>query len=96
MIVLHIHDLIRYNQKKMTEKYILYMYFILEQTCRNQCSFCFFKDKKKVDVALFLDARGDEKQVINLERPKTTGHSFSPRKRVVAGYPSMNEKVRFL
>ena len=29
----------------------------------------YFKDKKKVDVAQFLDARGDEKQVINLERP---------------------------
>ena len=25
--------------------------------------------KKKVDVARFLDARGDEKQVINLELP---------------------------
>ena len=25
--------------------------------------------KKKVDAARFLDARGDEKQVINLERP---------------------------
>ena len=27
------------------------------------------KKKKKVDAARFLDARGDEKQVINLERP---------------------------
>ena len=33
MIALHIHDIIRYSQKKMTEKYILYIYFILEQTC---------------------------------------------------------------
>ena len=28
------------------------------------------KKKKKVDAARFLDARGDEKQVIYLERPK--------------------------
>ena len=70
MIVLHIHDIIRYSQKKMTEKYILYIHFkILEQTCGNQSSFCIFKDKKKVDAARFLDARGDEKQVIYLERP---------------------------
>ena len=27
------------------------------------------KKKKKVDAARFLDARGDEKQVINLEWP---------------------------
>ena len=27
------------------------------------------RQKKKVDAARFLDARGDEKQVINLERP---------------------------
>ena len=53
----------------MTEKYILYIYFILEQTCGNQYSFCIFKDQKKVDAARYLDARGDEKQVINLERP---------------------------
>ena len=53
----------------MTEKYILYIYFkILEQTCGNQSSFCIFK-KKKGDAARFLDARGDEKQVIYLERP---------------------------
>ena len=26
-------------------------------------------NNKKVDAARFLDARGDEKQVINLERP---------------------------
>ena len=70
MIALHIHDIIRYSQKKMTEKYILYTYFILEQTCGNQSSFCIFKDKKKVDAARFLDARGDEKHVINLEWPK--------------------------
>ena len=31
MIVLHIHDIIRYSQTKMTEKYTLYIYFILEQ-----------------------------------------------------------------
>ena len=55
----------------MTEKYILYIYFILEQTCGNQYSFCIFKDKKKVDAARFLDARGDEKQVIYLERPNS-------------------------
>ena len=71
MIVLHIHDIIRYSQKKMTEKYILYIHFkILDQTCGNKSSFCIFKDEKKVDAARFLDARGDEKQVINLERPK--------------------------
>ena len=29
----------------------------------------FSKTKKKVNAARFLDARGDEKQVINLERP---------------------------
>ena len=69
----------------------MYIYFkILEQTCGNQSSFCIFKDKKKkkVNAARFLDARGDEKQVINLERPyitlvffwfQDTGHSFSPR-----------------
>ena len=57
----------------MTKKYILYIYFkILEQTCGNQSSFCIFKDKKKVDAARFLDARGDEKQVINLERPNVS------------------------
>ena len=28
-----------------------------------------FSKKKKVDAARFLDARSDEKQVINLERP---------------------------
>ena len=73
--ILSIHNIIRYSQKKMTEKYILYIYFkILEQTCGNQSSFCIFKDQKKkqnkkVDAARFLDARGDEKQVINLERP---------------------------
>ena len=33
-------------------------------------SFSKTKKKKKVDAARFLDARGDEKQVINLERPK--------------------------
>ena len=32
--------------------------------------FVFSKTKKKVDAARFLDARGDEKQVIYLERPK--------------------------
>ena len=69
MIVLHNHDIIRYSPKKMTEKYILYIYCILEQACGNQSSFCIFKDKKKVDAARFLDARSDEKQVINLERP---------------------------
>ena len=48
MIVHHIHDIIRYSQKTMTKKYILYIYFkILEQTCGNQSSFCIFKDKKK-------------------------------------------------
>ena len=48
MIVLHIHDIIRYSQKKMTEKYILYIHFkILEQTCGNKSPFCIFKDKKK-------------------------------------------------
>ena len=47
MIVLHIHDIIRYSQKKMTEKYILYIHFkILDQTCGNKSSFCIFKDKK--------------------------------------------------
>ena len=70
--ILSIHNIVRYSQKKMSEKYILYIYFkILEQTCGNQSSFCIFKDKKKkVDAARFLDARGDEKHVINLERPK--------------------------
>ena len=57
----------------MSEKYILYVYFTLEQTWENQSSFCIFKDKtnKKVDAAQFLDARGDEKQATNLERPKS-------------------------
>jgi len=70
MIVLHIHDIIKYtcSKKKMTEKYILYIYFILEKTCGNQYSFCVCKDQKKGDAARFLDARGDEKRVINLER----------------------------
>ena len=58
----------------MTEKYILYIHFkILDQTCGNKSSFCIFKDEKKkerkVDAARFLDARGDEKQVIYLEWP---------------------------
>ena len=70
MIVLHIHDIIRHSQRKMTEKCILYIYFkILEQTCGNQSSLLHFQRQKKVDAARFLDARGDEKQVINLERP---------------------------
>ena len=29
----------------------------------------FQRKKKKVDAAQLLDARGDEKQIINLERP---------------------------
>ena len=70
--VLSIHNIIRHSQKKMIDKYIFYIYFILEQTCRNRCSFCIFKDelKKKyflIDAERFL---GDEKQVINLEWPK--------------------------
>ena len=39
----------------------------------NPSSFCIIKDKKKkkkkVHAARFLDARGDAKQVIYLERP---------------------------
>merc|ERR1711923_149208 len=63
----------------MTEQCILYIHFkILEQTCGNKSSFCIFnyqkKKKKKVDAARFLDARGDEKQVIYLERPNGDFH----------------------
>ena len=43
---------IRYSQKKISEKYILYIHFILEQICRNLCSFCTFKDDKK---SMWLD-----------------------------------------
>ena len=38
----------RYYQIKPKEndrKHILYIFFILEQICRNQCSFCVFKDE---------------------------------------------------
>ena len=53
----------------------MYIYFkILAQTCGNQSFFLHFQRQKffrKVDAARFLDARGDEKQVINLERPNT-------------------------
>ena len=49
MVVLHIHDIIRYSQKKMTEKYILYIYFkILEQTLGESILFLHFQRKKKV------------------------------------------------
>ena len=35
------------------------------------------KKSKKVDAARFLDARGDEKQVINLERPNLRHDTLS-------------------
>jgi len=71
MIALHIHDIIRYSQKKMTEKYISYIYF--RTYMWESVLFLHFqspkKKRKKFDAAQFLDARGDEKQVINLELP---------------------------
>ena len=45
--VLSIHNIIRHSQKKMTEKNILYVYFILEQTSRNQCTFLHFQRQIK-------------------------------------------------
>ena len=67
--LLHIHDIIRYSQKKMTENILLCTLF---QNTHVGIStlFAFLKTKKKGDAPRFLDARGDVKQVINLERPK--------------------------
>ena len=59
--------------------YFLYILYS-EQTCRNQCVlFAFSKPNKKNqqqknDAAQFLDACGNEKQVINLEGPSALLH----------------------
>ena len=70
MIVLHIHDIIRYSQKKMTEKYLCAFTLFQNIYVGISTLFAYSKTKKKVDAARFLDKRGDEKQVINLEWPK--------------------------